>query len=562
MSLKTIIGLEIHVELQTDTKMFCGCKNEYGCPPNTNVCPTCLGHPGTLPRINKRAIEYAIMAGNAFNCEISMDMKMDRKKYFYPDLVKGYQITQERTPICKNGYIEIETENGVKKVRLQRIHIEEDTGKSIHNESGHTLMDYNRAGVPLIEIVSEPDMNSPLEAIAFLTNLKETIKYLGISDVKMEEGSLRCDVNLNVVDEETGFKTKITEIKNLNSFKAALRAMEHEQKRHIENVKNNIIGEKETRRWDEAKLETIIMRHKEEGNDYRFSVEPDIPYITLEESFVESIKEKMPELPRNKKNRFLAEYKLSEYDANVLTQNKYLSEYFEKVVKKVDDATLVSNWLLSDVLRRVKDLEIEFEEIPLNIESFASLLKLVKENKINGKIKLVFSNRKNAYGLIRAQNESIDTFYLNRKKFFCNEEYDERILEELERRNIDLIVLAGYLNILSSKFVSKYSNRIINIHPSLIPSFCGDGFYGENVHKAVIKSGVKFTGATTHFVDEKVDTGAIILQDVVPVYINDDFETVAKRVLEIEHEILVKTVKAFCDNKIVFKDNRAFIVEE
>lgn len=191
-----------------------------------------------------------------------------------------------------------------------------------------------------------------------------------------------------------------------------------------------------------------------------------------------------------------------------------------------------------------------------------AIINAVKENKINGKIKLVFSNRKNAYGLIRAQNESIDTFYLNRKKFFSSEKYDERILEELERKNIDLIVLAGYLNILSLKLVSKYSNRIINIHPSLIPSFCGDGFYGENVHKAVIKSGVKFTGATTHFVDENVDTGAIILQDVVPVLINDDFETVAKRVLEIEHEILVKTVKAFCDNKIVFKDNRAFIVEE
>lgn len=206
----------------------------------------------------------------------------------------------------------------------------------------------------------------------------------------------------------------------------------------------------------------------------------------------------------------------------------------------------------------------------LNIAVFISgggtnlqaIINAVKENKINGKIKLVFSNRKNAYGLIRAQNESIDTFYLNRKKFFSSEKYDERILEELERKNIDLIVLAGYLNILSLKLVSKYSNRIINIHPSLIPSFCGDGFYGENVHKAVIKSGVKFTGATTHFVDENVDTGAIILQDVVPVFINDDFETVAKRVLEIEHEILVKTVKAFCDNKIVFKDNRAFIVEE
>ena len=191
-----------------------------------------------------------------------------------------------------------------------------------------------------------------------------------------------------------------------------------------------------------------------------------------------------------------------------------------------------------------------------------SIIDAIKEKKINGQIKLVFSNRKNAYGLVRAQNEKIDTFYLNRKNFFSNEEYDEGILEELNRKNIDLIVLAGYLNILSSKLVSKYSNRIINIHPSLIPSFCGDGFYGENVHKAVIKSGVKFTGATTHFVDENVDTGAIILQDVVPIFINDDFETVAKRVLEIEHKILVKTVKAFCDNKIVFKDNRAFIVEE
>ena len=191
-----------------------------------------------------------------------------------------------------------------------------------------------------------------------------------------------------------------------------------------------------------------------------------------------------------------------------------------------------------------------------------SIIDAIKEKKINGQIKLVFSNRKNAYGLVRAQNEKIDTFYLNRKNFFSNEEYDEGILEELNRKNIDLIVLAGYLNILSSKLVSKYPNRIINIHPSLIPSFCGDGFYGENVHKAVIKSGVKFTGATTHFVDENVDTGAIILQDVVPIFINDDFETVAKRVLEIEHKILVKTVKAFCDNKIVFKDNRAFIVEE
>lgn len=386
MSFKTIIGLEIHVELQTKTKMFCSCKNEYGCVPNTNVCPTCLGHPGTLPLINKKAIEYAIMAGNAFNCNIALDMKMDRKKYFYPDLVKGYQITQERTPICKNGYIEIEIENKVKKLRLQRIHIEEDTGKSIHNGEGYTLIDYNRAGVPLIEIVSEPDMNSPAEAIAFLNTLKETIKYLDISDVKMEEGSLRCDVNLNVIDEETGFKTKITEIKNLNSFKAAQRAMEYEEKRHVENVKNKIEGKKETRRWDEEQLKTIVMRQKEEGNDYRFSVESDIPYIHLEKEFVEQIKENMPELPKDKKKRFIEEYKISNYDAQILTQDRDLSLYFEKVVSKVKDANLVSNWLLSDVLRRVKDLEIEFENIPLNIDSFAVLLNLVKENKINANV--------------------------------------------------------------------------------------------------------------------------------------------------------------------------------
>lgn len=386
MAFKTIIGLEIHVELQTNTKMFCGCKNEYGCPPNTNVCPVCLGHPGTLPRVNKKAVEYAIMAGVAFNCEISKDMKMDRKKYFYPDLVKGYQITQNDTPICKNGFIEIEIDGMLKKIRLQRIHIEEDTGKSIHNESGHTLLDYNRSGVPLIEIVSQPDMNSPEEAILFLNKLKETIKFIGISDVKMEEGSLRCDVNLNMVDEETGFKTKITEIKNLNSFKAALRAMEYEQQRHSENLKNNISGEKETRRWDEAELKTVVMRMKDVDNDYVFSVEADIPYIRLTDEFIDSIKKNMPELPDEKKSRFLKDYGLSEYDANVLTQNKFLSEYFEKVVENVNDATLVANWLLSDVLRRIKDLDILIEEIPLNIDSFTSLLKLIKEGKINANV--------------------------------------------------------------------------------------------------------------------------------------------------------------------------------
>ncbi|MDO5650104.1 MAG: Asp-tRNA(Asn)/Glu-tRNA(Gln) amidotransferase subunit GatB, partial [Gallicola sp.] len=228
MSLKTLIGLEIHVELATETKMFCGCKNEFGKAPNTNVCPICLGHPGALPAMNKKAVEYGVMAGLAFDCTIRKDFKMDRKKYFYPDLTKGYQITQEDFPLCSKGKIEIKTENGTKDIGIHRIHIEEDTGKSIHNEEGNTLMDYNRCGVPLIEIVTEPDMESAEEARQFLDILKERIKYLGISDVKMEEGSLRCDCNLNVVDEEKGFKTKISEIKNMNSFRAVEKAIEYE----------------------------------------------------------------------------------------------------------------------------------------------------------------------------------------------------------------------------------------------------------------------------------------------------------------------------------------------
>lgn len=383
MAFKTLIGLEIHVELSTDSKMFCGCKNEFGAAPNTNVCPICLGHPGALPVMNKKALEYGIMAGLSFNCDIRNGFKMDRKKYFYPDLTKGYQITQQDMPLCENGYIEVHTEDGIKKIGLIRIHLEEDTGKSIHNEDGNTLLDYNRAGVPLIEIVSQPEMSNADEAKEFLENLKETLKFIGISDVKMEQGSLRCDVNINIIDTDSGLKTKISEIKNLNSFKSVYKAIEHEEKRHIEMAKNNDIGFKETRRWDEATNSTIVMRRKEEGSDYRFSVEGDIPNTLVEDGLIAEVRKNLPELPHEIMARFIEEYKLSEYDSDILSRNKFLSDYFESTVKVTKDPQLTSNWLLSDVLRRVNEAEIDFEEINMSSENFAKLLNLIKSKEIN-----------------------------------------------------------------------------------------------------------------------------------------------------------------------------------
>ncbi len=383
MSLKTLIGLEIHVELATETKMFCGCKNEFGKAPNTNVCPICLGHPGALPAINKKAVEYAVMAGLAFDCEIRKDFKMDRKKYFYPDLTKGYQITQEDFPLCSKGKITIKTENGTKDIGIHRIHIEEDTGKSIHNEEGNTLMDYNRCGVPLIEIVTEPDMESAEEARQFLDILKERIKYLGISDVKMEEGSLRCDCNLNVVDKEKGFKTKISEIKNMNSFRAVEKAIEYETRRHFKMAEEGEIGHKETRRWVEDPGHTEVMRRKEEGNDYRFSVEGDIPFVSLEQSFIDKIESELPELPHEKMNRFITEYKIDEYDADILTRSKAAADYFEQTAELVKDPRLASNWILSDVSRRLNEEEKSFETIEISPKQLADLLFLVKDGKIN-----------------------------------------------------------------------------------------------------------------------------------------------------------------------------------
>ncbi|SHJ46997.1 Asp-tRNA(Asn)/Glu-tRNA(Gln) amidotransferase subunit GatB [Tepidibacter formicigenes] len=383
MSYKTIIGLEIHAELLTNTKIFCGCKNEFGANVNTNCCPVCLGLPGSLPVLNKKVLEYGIMAGLSFNCDIARETKMDRKNYFYPDLTKAYQISQYDIPLCSNGYIEIEKEDkSTKKIRIRRIHIEEDTGKSLHDMSGDTLLDYNRSGVPLIEIVTEPDMNSPEEAYKFLEKLKEVLLFTNVSDVKMEQGSLRCDVNVNIVRED-GLKSNIVELKNLNSFKAALKAMEYEEKRHKELLENGENTVRETRRWDDSQNKTISMRSKESVQDYRYFPEPDVVDIKISEEFINDVKENLPELPDAKRARFIKEYSLPDYDAKVLTGSKEISNYFEEVVKEFNDPKMISNWIMTELLRRVNDEGITLNDLKFNINDFAYLLKVISQGKIN-----------------------------------------------------------------------------------------------------------------------------------------------------------------------------------
>ena len=383
MKTKTIIGLEIHVELSTETKMFCSCKNEFGAIPNTNVCPICLGHPGTLPAMNERAVELAVMAGLAFNCKIRNNQKVDRKKYFYPDLVKGYQLTQFDKPYAYEGYLEL---TSGKHINIREIHMEEDTGKSNHNDDDTVLMDYNRAGVPLIEIVTDPDISSPEEAREFVETLASTLKFLKVSDCIMAEGSMRVDVNVNLKDEDTGLRTEIAEIKNINSIKAIENALEFEVKRQRDLLENNQTGDKETRRWDDIKLETIHMRNKEVGNDYRFSADGDIPDIYLSDEYINDVAKNLPELPKDKEKRYIAEYGLSAYDANLLSHDRNLARLFEETNILVKDANTSANWILTELSRRLNEAEETADQMKLSVENFAKLINLAKDNKINNNV--------------------------------------------------------------------------------------------------------------------------------------------------------------------------------
>ncbi|MBU5669097.1 Asp-tRNA(Asn)/Glu-tRNA(Gln) amidotransferase subunit GatB [Peptoniphilus sp. MSJ-1] len=383
MRYETIVGLEIHVELSTETKAFCSCKNSFGDEPNTNVCPVCLALPGGLPVLNRNVINYTIMAGTAFNCEIHNRSKFDRKNYFYPDLTKGFQITQNDEPICTDGYLEIETEKGLKKIGLFQIQMEEDTAKSLHTESDETLMDYNRCGVPLIEIVTKPDMSSGKEARDFLEKLKATLRFLDISDCKMEEGSLRCDVNINVKDTETGKKTKVTEVKNLNSFRGVEKAIDFETQRHIKLLENNEDEIKTTRRWDDAKNETILMRVKYTANDYRFAPEGDLPPLNLSDEEIQEVVNNMPELPDAMVVRFVNDYNITNEDAKVLVSSRELANFFECMAKEFDDYTMLSNWIQTEILRRVEISDDEKFELPFENKEFVELLNSIKSSKIS-----------------------------------------------------------------------------------------------------------------------------------------------------------------------------------
>ncbi len=381
---ETVIGLEVHVELATKSKIFCGCTTQFGGEPNTHCCPVCTGMPGTLPVLNKQVVEYAMAAGAALNCTITQRCKFDRKNYFYPDLPKAYQISQLYLPICRNGGIEIETAAGRKTVRIHEIHMEEDAGKLIHDPwEDCTLVDYNRCGVPLIEIVSEPDMRSADEVVAYLEKLRLILQYLGVSDCKMQEGSLRADINLSV--RELGaaeFGTR-TEMKNMNSFKAIARAIEGEKKRQIELIEAGRRVIQETRRWDDNKDTSFAMRSKEDAQDYRYFPEPDLPPIEISDAWLQEIRERQPELRDEKMLRYEKEFDIPAYDASIITGSKHLADLFEETVAICGKPKEVSNWLMVETMRLLKEQEMEPEEITFTPVHLSSLIKLVDGNKIN-----------------------------------------------------------------------------------------------------------------------------------------------------------------------------------
>lgn len=404
---EVVIGLEVHAELSTKTKIFCSCPTSFGAAPNTHTCPICMAMPGTLPVLNEKVVEYAVKAGLATNCEISRNSKNDRKNYFYPDLPKAYQISQFDEPLCNHGYIEIEDDEGnKKKVRLLRIHIEEDAGKLNHDEfAGGSLVDLNRAGVPLIEMVSEPDLRSSGEAERYLRKLKSILEYIEVSDCKMQEGSLRADVNVSVRKKgETKLGTR-TEMKNMNSFRSIVRGIEYEIDRQIDVLEDGGIIEQETLRWDDVSGKTFSMRDKEDAQDYRYFPDPDLVAIKLSEEYIENIKKTLPELPESRKERYLTEYKLSEKDANIITSSKYLSDLFEQASKICNNPKAVNNWIISDISRILNEKEIEPNQIPFSSEQLAELVVLIDKNTISSSIakkvlEEMFENPKNPEEII------------------------------------------------------------------------------------------------------------------------------------------------------------------
>ena len=385
---EVIIGLEVHAELSTKTKIFCSCPTEFGAAPNTHTCPICMAMPGTLPVLNEKVVEYAVKAGLATNCEIARNSKNDRKNYFYPDLPKAYQISQYDKPLCEHGYIEIDDKDGnKKKIRLTRIHIEEDAGKLNHDElGGGSLVDLNRAGVPLIEIVSEPDLRNTEEVEKYLRKLKSILEYIEVSDCKMQEGSFRADVNVSVRKKGEGKLGTRTEMKNMNSFRSITRAIEYEVERQIDVIEEGGKVEQESLRWDDVSGKTFSMRDKEDAQDYRYFPDPDLVAIKLSEEYIENIKNTLPELPESRKQRYLEQYKLSEKDAKLITSSKYLSDLFEQTIEICHNPKAVCNWIISDISRILNETEMEPIEIPFDSKQLGELIILIDKGTISSSI--------------------------------------------------------------------------------------------------------------------------------------------------------------------------------
>ena len=381
MTWETVIGLETHVELATKTKIFCGCTTAFGGAPNTHCCPVCTGMPGTLPVLNRSVLDFAVKAGLALGCSITKYSKFDRKNYFYPDLPKAYQISQLYLPICRDGAVPISTG---KTIRIHEIHMEEDAGKLVHDPwIDQTRADYNRCGVPLIEIVTEPDFRTADEVIAYLEKLRETLQYLGVSDCKMQEGSLRCDVNLSVRPLGSAELGTRTEMKNLNSFKAIARAIDYETKRQIELIEEGKRVVQETRRWDENKDATYAMRSKENAQDYRYFPEPDIPPIELTDEYLDGVRAAQPELAEEKRARYQAEYGLPEYDCKMITSDKALADLFETLVARGAAPKQGANWIMGEVLGALSARAMEPKDMKLTADTLARLIALVAEGKLN-----------------------------------------------------------------------------------------------------------------------------------------------------------------------------------
>jgi len=389
---ETVIGLEVHVELHTNSKIFCGCKTSFGASPNSNTCPICLGHPGVLPVLNRQAVEYAMKAAMALNCTIATESKFDRKNYFYPDSPKAYQISQYDKPIGENGWIDIEVNGETKRIGVTRLHLEEDAGKLTHVDGGYaSLVDFNRVGTPLLEIVSEPDLRSAEEAKAYLEKLKAIMQYCDVSDVKMEEGSLRCDANISLrpyEQKEFGIRA---ELKNMNSFRGVHRGIEYEEIRQADILDDGGVVVQETRRWDDAQGKTFSMRGKEEAHDYRYFPDPDLVSVLIDDEWKSRVQASIPELPDARKARYAAEYGLPSYDADVITASMALADFFEESLKYTKDAKSVANWIMGDLLAHLNANNLEMSDVKITGQGLGEMIGLIEKGTISSKIaKTVF----------------------------------------------------------------------------------------------------------------------------------------------------------------------------